>query len=180
MQQAAVKVEVAASQDSGDSIDSVDEPAPNVVALRPRTGPTLLPPTLGDLLRSRREGAKKTLTDVAAITRISERTLRKLEDDENEGLPADVFIRGYLRTLAKVYAFDANDALRLYERDRKESRERAEQAAVLADQSERAARSAPVKIRAPLDRRQLLRFALAGLAVVALVAVGVVLHHIRG
>ena len=55
-----------------------------------------------------------TIEDIARVTRIPEHSLRRLEAGEFEELPADVFVRGFLRSYARCVGLDADDVLRRY------------------------------------------------------------------
>ncbi|HUH01897.1 MAG TPA: helix-turn-helix transcriptional regulator [Kofleriaceae bacterium] len=67
-----------------------------------------------DYLRQGREARSMSLEDIARVTRIPERSLERLERGEFEALPADVFVRGFLRSYAQCVGLDADDALRRY------------------------------------------------------------------
>jgi cytoskeletal protein RodZ len=58
--------------------------------------------SLGTYLKRERERRHVSVAELAQTTRIPVRILRHLENDEHEQLPADVFVRGYLRAYAKV------------------------------------------------------------------------------
>lgn len=70
--------------------------------------------TLCDYLRRGREARQMSLDDISRITRIPQRSLEKLEAGEFEALPADVFVRGFLRSYASCVGLDADEALRRY------------------------------------------------------------------
>src|SRR5262249_47502141 len=55
-----------------------------------------------------------TLEDVSRVTKIQTRTLERLESGKPEGLPADVFVRGFVRSFAKCVGLDEDEALRRY------------------------------------------------------------------
>src|SRR6185503_3569889 len=55
-----------------------------------------------------------TLDDVARITKIQPRILEKLEAGQFEGLPADVFVRGFVRSVARCVGLDEQEALERY------------------------------------------------------------------
>jgi hypothetical protein len=66
-------------------------------------------------LRAQRETRGVSLEDVARVTKIHLRTLERLEDARFDELPADVFVRGFIRNYARVVGLDAEDALQRYE-----------------------------------------------------------------
>ena len=69
---------------------------------------------LGDLLRERREARGFSLQSVASSTKIREHILVALESGTYDCLPAPVFVRGFLRTLARHLGLDADELLALY------------------------------------------------------------------
>jgi hypothetical protein len=62
-------------------------------------------------LRAGRARRKLSLDDVARITKIQPRTLEKLEAGTLDGLPAEVFVRGFLRSFARCVGLDEGEAL---------------------------------------------------------------------
>ncbi len=62
-------------------------------------------------LRTGRTQRNLTLADVARITKIQPRILEKLEAGNLEGLPADVFVKGFVRSFAKCVGLDETEAL---------------------------------------------------------------------
>jgi len=56
--------------------------------------------SLGNYLRTERELRELSVAEIAQTTRIPVRVLLHLENDERDKLPADVFVRGYLRAYA--------------------------------------------------------------------------------
>jgi hypothetical protein len=65
-------------------------------------------------LRKQREAARLTLDDIARVTRIPGRSLEHLENGRFEDLPADVFVRGFLRSYANCVGLDPEETLRRY------------------------------------------------------------------
>lgn len=66
----------------------------------------------GNRLRERREARSLSLLDVARATKIPEKTLASLEHGAFEQLPADVFVRGFLRSYCRCVGLDTEDILR--------------------------------------------------------------------
>jgi hypothetical protein len=60
----------------------------------------------GALIKRIREGKGLSLDDVAGATRIAKRYLEAIEADEYARLPAATFVRGYLRSLARLLEVD--------------------------------------------------------------------------
>ena len=52
-------------------------------------------------LRAGRDRRNLTIDDVAKITKIQPRILEKLESGQFDGLPAAVFVKGFVRSFAK-------------------------------------------------------------------------------
>ena len=70
--------------------------------------------SLATWLRAGRAERKLTLDDVARITKIQPRILEKLEAGCLEGLPAEVFVRGFVRSVARCVGLDEQEALERY------------------------------------------------------------------
>jgi hypothetical protein len=70
--------------------------------------------SLATWLRSGRTRRKLSIEDVARITKIQVRILEKLESGQLEGLPADVFVKGFVRSYAKCVGLDEAEALDKY------------------------------------------------------------------
>src|SRR5690242_292370 len=68
-----------------------------------------------DWLRAYREARGISLDEVARVTKIQIRTLERLEDARFDELPADVFVRGFLRNYARVVGIPADEALGRYD-----------------------------------------------------------------
>ncbi len=67
--------------------------------------------SLGSYLKRERELRQISVAEVAQSTRIPARILEDLENDRMEALPADVFVRGYLRAYARAVSLDEGDVL---------------------------------------------------------------------
>jgi cytoskeletal protein RodZ len=74
--------------------------------------------TLGEKLKKVRADYHVNLAEVARETGIRREHLEYLENGEYTKLPADVYVRGFLRSYARFLGVDANGLLRLYERER--------------------------------------------------------------
>lgn len=68
----------------------------------------------GEYLRNKREQAAIELHSVAQQTRIPVRSLRHLEEGAFDKLPADIFIRGFLRSYADCVGLDRGEVLERY------------------------------------------------------------------
>lgn len=71
--------------------------------------------TLGELLRSAREKRGFSVEDVAARTKIRSNYIEKLENNSLEELPQEVFVKGFLRNLSRLYGLDADEVLVLFQ-----------------------------------------------------------------
>ncbi len=81
----------------------------------PRAGTAVDPRiSLALWLRAGRVQRGMTLEDVSRVTKIQARTLERLESGKPDGLPADVFVRGFVRSFAKCVGLDEDEALRRY------------------------------------------------------------------
>lgn len=65
-------------------------------------------------LRAGRDRRNLTIEDVAKITKIQPRILEKLEAGSFEGLPAEVFVKGFVRSFAKCVGLDESEAIDRY------------------------------------------------------------------
>lgn len=65
-------------------------------------------------LRAGRAAKGMSLDDVAKITKIQLRILERLEAGKLEGLPAEVFVRGFVRSYARCCGLDESEALQRY------------------------------------------------------------------
>lgn len=65
-------------------------------------------------LRAGRTNKGLSLEDVAKITKIQQRILERLEAGKLEGLPAEVFVRGFVRSYARCVGLDETEALQRY------------------------------------------------------------------
>lgn len=74
--------------------------------------------TLGEKLQKFRTGHRKSLADVSRSIKIQVKYLEALESGSYAGLPADVYVRGFLRSYARYLGCDEEAILRLYERER--------------------------------------------------------------
>ncbi|MEZ4359055.1 MAG: helix-turn-helix transcriptional regulator [Kofleriaceae bacterium] len=70
--------------------------------------------SLGEWLRGGRVLRGLSIADIARVTKIQARILEDLEAGEAEGLPADVFVRGFVRSYARCVGLSDADALARY------------------------------------------------------------------
>lgn len=74
--------------------------------------------TLGEKLFKLRNDFRMSLAEVSKATRIQVKYLESLENGAYEKLPADVYVRGFLRSYARYLNVDEQALVRLYERER--------------------------------------------------------------
>ena len=73
--------------------------------------------TLGSGLRKARELSGRSMAELAADTRVHERYLRALEEDNVSALPSRVFAIGYVRAYAGALGLDEQLAVERYKRE---------------------------------------------------------------
>jgi hypothetical protein len=83
------------------------EPRVRGTAIDPRT-------SLAMWLRAGRAERKLTLDDVARVTKIQPRILEKIEAGNLDGLPADVFVRGFVKSFARCVGLNEIEAVERY------------------------------------------------------------------
>lgn len=74
--------------------------------------------TLGEKLQKFRTEHRMSLLEVSKATKIQVKYLEALETGAYISLPADVYVRGFLRSYARYLGCDEEAILRLYERER--------------------------------------------------------------
>ena len=67
--------------------------------------------SLGSYLRRERELKQISVAELAQTTRIPVRLLHQIENDDCDALPADVFVRGFLRSYARALGIDEEQVL---------------------------------------------------------------------
>ena len=87
-------------------------PFASAVTRERRHRPT--PAEFSEYLRARREQKSLTLADISRITKVPTPSLQRLEDGEFDKLPAEVFVRGFLRSYAKCVGLDPEEVVRKY------------------------------------------------------------------
>lgn len=71
--------------------------------------------SLGQYLKRERMLRNITLEDVSQVTKISQRFLTALEEDNYRILPAETFVKGFLRSYAKTIGLDPYEVILVYE-----------------------------------------------------------------
>src|SRR5262245_20593493 len=90
---------------------------------------------MGHFLRHAREARAMSLAQVASATKVPRSTLERLEHGDLGALPADVFVRGFIRSYARALGVLESEALALYDRARaaKSEAARADSSAAVVD-----------------------------------------------
>jgi len=70
---------------------------------------------VGQYLREAREMRGLALKEIAQETKINKNFLEALENEDWDSLPAEVYIRGYLRCYAEALGLDPKEVLLRYE-----------------------------------------------------------------
>jgi hypothetical protein len=65
-------------------------------------------------LREEREARSLTVAEVARVTKIPERSIEWIEAGSFDRLPAEVFVRGFLKSYCRVVGLDAEATLRRF------------------------------------------------------------------
>jgi hypothetical protein len=112
--QAQVAPPRAASTPSPQSAQSADASAPAAPALDSVGAIAETYGFDGQFLRSVRELRKRTIEEMADETRISLRYLHALESNDFDSLPAETFVRGYVKELTRVLQINEVDAVEGY------------------------------------------------------------------
>ena len=73
--------------------------------------------TPGKILCSRREKLDLTLQEIAKRLHLDVKIIESIENDSHEGMPAATYVRGYLRSYAKIVGADADNIIQLYNSD---------------------------------------------------------------
>ena len=69
----------------------------------------------GSYIKHERELRGVPLEEISRITKIHIRFLEALEDNRLDELPGEVFIKGYIRSYAKIIGSDVDEMLNSYE-----------------------------------------------------------------
>ena len=74
--------------------------------------------TLGEKLRKLRQQYRMSYAEIAKATRIQAKYLEYLENGEYKKLPAEVYVRGFLRNYARHLGLDDEAFLKLYDKEK--------------------------------------------------------------
>jgi cytoskeletal protein RodZ len=73
--------------------------------------------TLGEYLQDTRKALRLTIPQIAKLARIPEKFIKSLEEGDYEALPADVYVKGFLKTLSEIYRVPAETLLTQFDRE---------------------------------------------------------------
>ncbi len=76
---------------------------------------------IGELLREQRESRRLSIEQISRLTHIKPDYLRLIEENQFELLPAAVYVKGYVSSMARVFGVEPAPLLALLRRDYKES-----------------------------------------------------------
>ena len=74
--------------------------------------------TLGEKLKKLRGDFRMSLSEISKATKIQVKYLEYLENGQYDKLPAEVYVRGFLRSYARYLNIDEQALVKLYERER--------------------------------------------------------------
>ena len=71
----------------------------------------------GQILKAEREKLGLSIKEVATQLNLQMDMINALESDDTQRLPAPTYVRGYIRSYAKIVNLDGNELIRIYEQD---------------------------------------------------------------
>ena len=74
-------------------------------------------PSLGEKLKKARESSGLSLRQISEISKIQVKYLERLEKGDYEALPADVYIKGFLKILAPLLGLDTQETINCYKKE---------------------------------------------------------------
>ncbi|MBP7700621.1 helix-turn-helix domain-containing protein [Candidatus Woesebacteria bacterium] len=77
--------------------------------------------TIGEALKEERVSHRLLIEDLSKRTRIRVNYLEALEENRFSELPSTTFVKGYIKTYAKIFGFDHKPLIAMLRRDYKES-----------------------------------------------------------
>jgi cytoskeleton protein RodZ len=73
--------------------------------------------TPGQVLRLKREQHGISVEEIAKRIHLDVKIIEAIENDSQEGMPSAIYVRGYLRSYAKIVSADADEIINLYNAD---------------------------------------------------------------
>ncbi|HEY6562659.1 MAG TPA: helix-turn-helix domain-containing protein [Polyangiaceae bacterium] len=75
--------------------------------------------TVGQYLRRQRESKQMSLEEIARSTRVPMSSVERIESDQFDELPGEVFVRGFLKSYARSIGIPSDDVLARYTASRR-------------------------------------------------------------
>jgi cytoskeletal protein RodZ len=75
--------------------------------------------SVGQYLRRHREARRMSVEEVSRATRVPTASVERIEADQFDELPGEVFVRGFLRSYAQAVGLQADDVLARYTASRR-------------------------------------------------------------
>lgn len=75
--------------------------------------------SVGQYLRQQREAKAMSIEEVARATRVPMSSVERLESDQFDELPGEVFVRGFMKSYARAVGLDSDDVLARYTASRR-------------------------------------------------------------
>src|ERR1043165_9818237 len=84
--------------------------------MRGPSGPFEMSPleSVGQYLRRHREARRMSVEEVSRATRVPSASVERIEADQFDELPGEVFVRGFLRSYAQAVGLPAEEVLARY------------------------------------------------------------------
>ena len=75
--------------------------------------------SVGRFLREKREERRMSIAEIARATRMPASSVERIEADQFDELPGEVFVRGFLKSYAQAVGVQADDVLARYTASRR-------------------------------------------------------------
>lgn len=75
--------------------------------------------TVGQYLRRHRESRRMSVEEIARSTRVPMSSVERIESDQFDELPGEVFVRGFLKSYARSLGIECDDVLARYTASRR-------------------------------------------------------------
>jgi cytoskeletal protein RodZ len=77
--------------------------------------------SVGRFLREKREERRMSVAEIARATRVPIASVERIESDQFDELPAEVFVRGFLKSYARAVGVAEEEVLALYTSSRRDA-----------------------------------------------------------
>ena len=75
--------------------------------------------SVGQILRQHREAKNMSIEEIARATRVPMSSVERIESDQFDELPGEVFVRGFLKSYARAVDLDPDEVLARYTASRR-------------------------------------------------------------